>query len=200
MYIPRDFAEPDEVKLFDFIDRVGVATVICAGPGGLCASEVPLLRQPEARRLWGHLARPNPQLQEMAAAGEVLVNFSGPSGYISPQWYSDPGLVPTWNFITVQVRGRVVMHDDPEDVLDIVRRLSAKHEAQFENPWTIDKMKPEKLEKMLSVIVGFHIEIDDLQGKFKLSQNRSKEDTRQVIAGLEAVGNQPLADAMRERE
>jgi transcriptional regulator len=200
VYIPRDFAESDEARLFGFIDRVGVATVICAGPGGLCASEVPLLRQPETRRLWGHLARPNPQLQEMAAAGEVLVNFSGPSGYISPQWYSDPGLVPTWNFITVQVRGRVVLHDDPEEVLDIVRRLSAKHEAQFENPWTTDKMAPKKLEKMLSVIVGFHIEIDDLQGKFKLSQNRSEEDTRQVIAGLEAVGNLSLADAMRERE
>jgi transcriptional regulator len=200
MYVPRYFAETDEATLFDFIDRVGVATLISAGPAGLVANEVPLLRQPEARRLWGHLARPNPQLQELAAVDEVLVNFSGPSGYVSPGWYKTPGLVPTWNFVSVQVRGSVVIHDDPEEVLDIVSRLSARHEAQFEKPWTMDKVEPDMLAKMLSVIVGFHIEIENIEGKFKLSQNRNDEDYSGVIEGLDAVGNSDLAKAMRKRK
>ena len=200
MYIPRHFSETDETVLFDFIDRVGVGTLISAGPAGLVTNEVPLLRQPKARRLWGHLARTNPQLQELAAVDQVLVNFSGPTGYVSPGWYKTPGLVPTWNFISVQVRGSVVIHDDPEQVLDIVRRLSARHEAQFENPWSLDKVEPDMLDKMLSVIVGFHIEIEHIEGKFKLSQNRKEEDHTGVVEGLDAVGNRELADAMRTRK
>ena len=112
MYIPRYFSEQDESRLFEFIDKVDVGTLITAGPGGLMANEVPLLVQPQANRLWGHLARPNKQLVELAAVDEVLINFSGPTGYISPNWYRTPGLVPTWNFMTVQVRGRPVIHDD----------------------------------------------------------------------------------------
>ncbi len=158
------------------------------------------MRQPEARRLWGHLARPNPQLEELAAVDEVLVNFNGPSGYVSPNWYIEPGLVPTWNFVSVQVRGKVVVHDDKEIVRDIVRRLAAKHEAGFENPWTMDKLEPQRLEKLLGVIVGFHIEIEEIRGKYKLSQNRNAEDRVSVIAGLEASGEDELAAMMRQQE
>jgi len=198
MYIPRHFVNEDDTQLLDFIDATGVATVITAGPGGLMASEVPLLRQPKANRLWGHLARPNPQLAELAAVEEALVVFNGPSAYVSPNWYTDPGLVPTWNFVTVQVRGRVELHDEREAVRDIVRRLSHKHEAVFENPWTMDKVEPDKLEKMLGVIVGFHIDMDEIKGKFKLSQNRNAEDRAGVISGLEASGEHALASLMKE--
>jgi transcriptional regulator len=200
MYVPRHFCENDEELLFGLIDELGVGTLIttgAAGAAGTMANEVPLLRQAQPNRLWGHLARPNLQLAELARADEVLVNFSGPTGYVSPNWYRDTGQVPTWNFMTVQVRGRVVIHDSADDVLDIVRRLSAKHEAQFENPWTIDKMEPEKLQKMLAVIVGFHIEIDDIKGKFKLSQNKQQADRAGVIFGLESVGEIALAEAMK---
>jgi transcriptional regulator len=200
VYIPRYFSEEDETRLFEFIDEVAVGTLITAGPAGLMANEVPLLQQPRANRLWGHLARPNQQLLELAAVDEVLINVTGPTGYISPSWYRTPGLVPTWNFITVQVRGRPVIHDDMEEVLDIVRRLSEKHESQFDYPWTLDKVESEKLEKMLGVIVGFHIEIDDIRGKFKLSQNREAADHASVIAGLESVGNNALANAMKAAE
>ena len=200
MYIPRHFCNDDEEQLFRFIDSAGVGTLISSGPAGLMANQVPLLRQPEARRLWGHLARPNPQLEELAAVDEVLVNFNGPSAYVSPNWYIEPGLVPTWNFVSVQVRGKVVVHDDKEIVRDIVRRLAAKHEAGFENPWTMDKLDPQRLEKLLGVIVGFHIEIEEIRGKYKLSQNRNAEDRVSVIAGLEASGEDELAAMMRQQE
>ena len=205
MYTPRHFLSSDEDRLFQFIDQAAVASLITAGPAGLVCNQVPLLRQPACAattgnsrgRLWGHLARPNPQLEELAAVDEVLVNFAGPSAYVSPNWYADPGLVPTWNFVTVQVRGRPVLHDDPEAVLDIVQRLSARHEAAFDAPWTTHKMEPRKLQKMLQVIVGFHIEIEQVQGKFKLSQNRSETDRAGVIDGLETAGHQQLAAMMR---
>ena len=200
MYVPRHFSNNDPELLERFIDAVGVATLVTAGPGGLMANGVPLLRQPGANRLWGHLARPNPQLAELAAVDEVLLVFNGPHGYVSPNWYQDPQLVPTWNFATVQVRGRVVVHDDIEVVRDIVRRLTDKHEAGFATPWTDAKMDPDRFEKMLSVIVGFHVEMDEVQGKFKLSQNRNADDRAGVIEGLEQTGNTDLAALMRRWE
>ena len=200
MYIPHHFVNDDQEQLLEFVDATAVATVITAGPAGLMASEVPLLRQPEANRLWGHLARPNPHLEELAAVEEVLVVFNGPSAYVSPNWYSTAGLVPTWNFVTVQVRGRVDMHDDQEVVRDIVRRLAHKHEAGFDSPWTMDKVEPDKLEKMLGMIVGFHIEMDEVIGKYKLSQNRNDDDRAGVIAGLEAAGDHDLVVLMRKQE
>jgi transcriptional regulator len=200
MYIPRHFNNENRDELLNFIDSTAVATLVTAGSGGVMANGVPLLRQPGVDRLWGHLARPNPQLAELSAVDEVLLVFNGPHGYISPNWYGDPDLVPTWNFATVQVRGRVQVHDDMEVVRDIVRRLTQKHEAAFETPWSLDKMNPEKLEKMLSVIVGFHVEMDDIRGKYKLSQNRDAEDRARVIAGLESLGNAELAAMMRQEE
>jgi transcriptional regulator len=87
-----------------------------------------------------------------------------------------------------------------KEVLDIVRRLSEEHESQFESPWTLDKVEPEQLQKMLAVIVGFHIEIEEVRGKFKLSQNRNGVDHASVITGLKSVGNDALADAMKAAE
>jgi len=200
MYLPRHFAETDEGALFRLIDEVAVATLITAGPGGLMANEAPLLLDRDKRLLWGHLAGSNPQLAELAAVDEVLVNVLGPGAYVSPNWYTTPGLVPTWNFALVQVRGRAVLHWDAETVRDIVGRLSARHEAGFAQPWTMDRVEPAKLEAMLGAIVGFHIEIDEIQGKYKLSQNRSAADRAGVIDGLESSGHSDLAAIMRQRE
>ena len=200
MYIPRPFAKEERAALLEFVDSIVVATLVTAGPAGLMANQVPLLRQPGADRLWGHLARPNPQLEELRQVEEALLIFNGPHGYVSPNWYSDPNLVPTWNFTTVQVRGRVTVHDDVEVVQDIVERLTARHESAFEIPWTTEKMADGLLEKMLGAIVGFHVEIDDLRGKYKLSQNRSPADRATVAAGFEATGNTELAALMREVE
>ena len=199
MYAPRHFAVGDEDRLFDFINQTTVATLITEGADGMTANQVPLLLNPHARQLWGHLARPNPQLDELATGKPVLVNFLGPSGYISPSWYADTGLVPTWNFVSVQVRGIPRIHDDTEAVRDITRRLTELREAPFDPPWTMDKVPAERHEKLLAAIVGFRIDITDVQGKFKLSQNRSAEDRAGAIAGLRSMGDHgslALADCM----
>ncbi len=200
MYVPQHFSHDNREDLLAFIDAAAVGTLVTSGPGGLMANQVPLLRQPGADRLWGHLARPNPQLVDLAAAGEALVVFNGPHGYISPNWYGDPQLVPTWNFVTVQVRGAVVLHDDPEDKRDILERLTLRHEAGFASPWTMDKMDEERIDRMLAAIVGFHIDMSDLRGKYKLSQNRNASDRASVIEGLVAAGNLELAALMQQQE
>lgn len=200
MYVPRHFAEQDRDKLCSMIDAVGVGLLVTQGPAGLMANTVPLLRQPGADRLWGHLAKGNPQLAELDAAAEVLVVFNGPHGYVSPNWYTDAQQVPTWNFVTVQVRGPAVLHHDRADIHDILERLTARHEAEFPTPWTMDKMAAERREKMLAAVVGFHIDMHKVTGKYKLSQNKSAEDRAAVTAGLAELGNSELAAMMRQQE
>jgi transcriptional regulator len=200
MFVQRHFAKDDRTQLFEFIDATAAGTLITAGAAGLVANTVPLLRQPKADRLWGHLARGNPQLRDMADVGEALVVFNGPHGYISPNWYTDPQQVPTWNFVSVQVRGRLQLYEDREAIRDILRRLTEKHEAGFRVPWTMEKMDPDRLDRMLRAVVGFHLEIDEIQGKYKLSQNRDASDRAGAIAGLEATGNTELAALMRQQE
>lgn len=200
MYLPRHFANNDRESLFAMIDATAVGLLITNGPGGVQANTVPFLRQPGADRLWGHLAGNNPQLSDLEAAGEALVVFSGPHGYVSPNWYADPQQVPTWNFVSVQVRGPAVLHPDTEEIQDILERLTARHEADFPAPWTMDKMDADRRLRMLRAVVGFHIDMIDVQGKFKLSQNRSAEDRATVAAGLAQRGCTELAALMRQQE
>jgi transcriptional regulator len=184
MYLPRHFSETDIDILHELIDEVGTATVTTAVDGNITANQVPLLLDRGENCLLGHLARPNAQLQDLAVESEVLVNFVGPEAYISPSWYGDVGMVPTWNFISVQVRGQAEVLDQPDAVLDIVQRLTQRAEVTFDEPWTIDKVPEGKLAKILTSIVGFRIDIHDIQGKFKLSQNRKPGDIAGAIKGL----------------
>ena len=114
MYMPRHFSNTQESELFEFIEQLGVGTVITSGKQGVIANEVPLLLDAERRCLWGHLAAPNSQLQELAEGGELLINFLGPSAYIPPNWYQSANMVPTWNFVSVQVRGTATMYRAPD--------------------------------------------------------------------------------------
>ncbi len=197
MYLPKHFVESDIDVLHELVDEIGAATLITAVDGEITANQVPLLLDRENNCLLGHLARPNPQLEALAAGGEVLANFLGPQAYISPNWYSDPRLVPTWNFVSVQVRGVAELLDKSTAVLEIVERLTQREESTMADPWTIDKIPANKLQKLLKVIVGFRIEITDIKGKLKLSQNRSAEDQASAVAALRArAPAEELADFM----
>jgi transcriptional regulator len=149
----------------------------------------------------GHVAGANPHAAALAQGASFLV-FQGPSGYISPNWYTNPvGSVPTWNYVAVHVHGSVERLDGPADKHAIVDALSARHETSFPNPWTSTRMDPSLLDKMLGAIVGFRMVVERIDAKFKLSQNRSSEDRAGVIAGLDErglTGPESLAAWMRE--
>ncbi len=201
MYLPKHFVEADIDVLHKLIDEIGAATLITCVDGELTANQVPLLLDRENNCLLGHLARPNSQLQALAAGNEVLANFLGPQAYISPSWYSDQGLVPTWNFVSVQVRGIVQLLDEPAAVLEIIEKLTQREESALADPWTADKVQADKLERMLKVIVGFRLEITDIKGKLKLSQNRSAQDQASAVAALRArAPSASLADFMERSQ
>jgi transcriptional regulator len=192
MYNPAAFAENDVSRLHEFLRRNSFATLVSSGESGLVASHLPLLLDSQAGRLGhllGHMARANPQWRGIA--GDVLAIFQGPHTYISPSWYEEPGLVPTWNYVAVHAYGSVQIVEDRAELLEILRRSVTFYEASRPRPWSLD-FEGERLDSFLRAIVGFRITIARLEGKWKLSQNHPEERRRKVIR---ALGAESGADA-----
>jgi transcriptional regulator len=149
--------------------------------------------------LHGHLARNNDQWR-LGSAGEALAIVRGPDAYITPGWYASTAehgrVVPTWNYLTAHVYGRLVVHDDPVWTEDLVRRLTAKHEAYRDHPRSVDDAPRAFVEGQLRAIVGVELQITRIEAKAKLSQNRPPADVEGVIAGLRERGDQESADAV----
>jgi transcriptional regulator len=211
MYIPAHFA-PDAALVDELLRNHGAADLVTVTAEGVMATMLPFIYEPSddakagrARSagqhgaLHGHLARNNAQWKH-DALGEALVIVRGPDAYISPGWYASKAehgrVVPTWNYVTAHVYGRLVVHDDPVWTEDLVRRLTAKHEAYRDHPWSVDDAPRNFIEGQLRAIVGIELEITRIEAKAKLSQNRPPADVAGVIAGLRERGDADSADAV----
>lgn len=203
MYLPAHFEENRVETLHALMRERPFATLIAHGGDGLTADHLPLHLQAEIGpfgALQGHVARANPVWRQ-AADGEVLAVFHGPQAYVTPSWYETKKehgkAVPTWNYVVVHAHGRLRAIDDAEWLLGNLETLVAHHEAGFVEPWQIGDAPPEYIEKMLAAIVGIEIEITDLKGKWKLSQNQPAVNRAGVVAGLRELGTADAA-AMAE--
>jgi transcriptional regulator len=209
VYVPAHF-KPDDASVRELLAHHGAADLVTATSRGLLATLLPFVYDeagggPGAGSwgaLLGHVARNNEQWRE-PAEGQALVIVRGPDAYISPAWYATKRehgrVVPTWNYITAHVYGRLVIHDDPVWVEALVRRLTARHEAHRAEPWSVDDAPPAYIAGQLRAIVGVEVRIDRVEGKFKLNQNRSDADVVGAIAGLTASGRTDMAAAMEEQ-
>lgn len=193
MYIPPAFREERTDVLHQEMRQNSFATLVTAGPDGLIASHLPLLLDPTRGPLGtivGHLARANPHGAYLTGEYETLAIFGGPHAYISPTWYSTPIAVPTWNYVAIHATGRPRLVESDERLYQIVEETVHVFEQQFSYRWNLESYR-DYAEKLLKNIVGFELEIQRLEGKHKLSQNRSRADQRGVIAGL-TTQNDPL--------
>ncbi|MGE4404060.1 FMN-binding negative transcriptional regulator [Pseudomonas sp.] len=207
MYLPAAFRQDDLGELQRQIDATPLALLASAGADGVQASHLPLLLEPaegELGTLYGHFARANPHWRALPDGGDALAVFSGPDAYISPSWYpakAEHGkVVPTWNYIAVHARGPVQLIEDRDSLLRIVSRLSDRHEAGRPRPWAVGDAPRDYLDAMLRAIVGFALPIRQLEGKWKLGQNRSPADqagVRQGLAGSPEPREQALAAQMQ---
>jgi transcriptional regulator len=202
MYVPAHFAM-DDAAVGELLDRHGAADLVTATPEGLLATMLPFVHDHavgEHGALLGHLARNNPQWRA-DVAGEALAIVRGPDAYVSPSWYATKTehgrVVPTWNYVTAHVYGRLVVHDDPAWVEALVRRLTAKHEGGRAHPWSVDDAPPRFVEGQLRAIVGVELIVTRVEAKAKLSQNRPEADVAGVVAGLTADAHLEAADAVR---
>ena len=204
MYVPSHFNEDRLDVLHAAMRRIGFATLVTLGPDGLIASHVPLLIDPEPGpfgQLRGHVALANPQGRGPAPSVDALAIFQGPNAYVTPSWYETKRrtakVVPTWNYIAVHASGPIRFFDQPEALLRLVGDLTARHEAERAEPWSIVDAPADYVAGMLKAIVGFEIPIARLEGKWKMSQNRPAEDRAGVVDGLQRVGR-PAETAVAE--
>jgi len=202
MYCPQHFVETDHEILRALIEQNNFGTLVSVVDGLPFATHLPFLYEPENQRLLAHMARANPHWQALDANdADALVIFQGPHAYVSPGWYQSPG-VPTWNYTAVHIYGSFSVIDDPLAHRNELAALAAKHEAGRTEPWQPD-FDSALISGMVSGTVAFQILITEIQGKFKLSQNRSEADRANVIRELEhrADGSdRGLAELMRARQ
>jgi len=200
-YVPTAFRVEDRRVLVDFVERYAFGTLVSAGPAGLDVSHVPfLVDEGEDGRLalLTHFARANPQAQNLAGASHVLAIFQGPHAYVSPTWYGNHPAVPTWNYAVVHAHGRARALEEPA-LRSVLARLSARYESHRERPWRMEALADDYVAKMVNAVVGFAIEVEKIEGKFKLSQNRPGDDAARVADALESEGETALAALMRDR-
>lgn len=202
MYVPKDFAA-EESAAIELLAAAGAADLVTATSSGVMATFLPLLHDPEGGghgSLLGHVARANRQWRE-EVLGDALVIVRGPDAYISPSWYASKRehgrVVPTWNYLSAHIYGRMVVHDDPEWVGRLVRRLTELHEGTRARPWSVDDAPADFVAGQLRAIVGIEIVVDRIETKAKLSQNRPERDVQGVIEGLAQSGHEASAEAVR---
>ena len=200
MYAPAYSREDRTDVMQDAMRRIGFATLVTMGEGGLEATHLPMVLDAGAGAfgtLSGHFARPNPQ----ARAGAALAIFLGPHGYVSPSWIPakrETGkAVPTWNYIAVHAAGPLTLHDDAGWLQGHLEKLTAANEAHRPDPWTVSDAPGDYIAAMQRGIIGFSLPIARLEGKWKLSQNHPEAARAEIAAGLRADGHAALADLMQ---
>lgn len=196
MYIPAHFAEARVPVLQELIRRHPLATLVTVGPDGIEADHIPLEIDPEPApfgTLRGHVSRSNPLWRETSAGADCLAIFTGPDVYVTPAWYpakTETGrVVPTWNYAVVHARGPLRIIHDAEWLRALVTRLTDAQEAGRRDPWRVTDAPADFIERQLGGIVGIEIAIRRLQGKWKVSQNRTPEDRAGVVAALRERGD-----------
>lgn len=200
MYQPGGFREERLEVLHALIRAHPLATLITAGAGGLAANLVPFILADAGDRgtLRAHIARANDQVDALRAGAETLVVFQGPEAYISPSWYPSKQehgrVVPTWNYVVVQVQGTPRVIDDPAWIRAQIGALTQSQEGQRSRPWSVTDAPEDYVEAQLRAIVGVEIPILRIEGKWKVSQNRSAADRQGVYEGLHGEGiNEAMA-------
>ncbi len=201
MYTPAFTRNDDRAELLAFMRAHRFATLVTASGGTPFITHLPLVVADtvEGLRITGHFARPNPHWRALTE-GETVAVFQAPHAYVSPTLYDTPQSVPTWNYVAVHATGRARALDDPASALGAVEALIGATDRGYEAQW---RSLPDRYrEGMLRGIVAFELPVERLEGKYKLSQNRSPAEQRRVADAL-AASPDPAARAtgelMRER-
>src|SRR5688572_20282762 len=202
MYIPEHFRETDLAHLDWLAAHDAFGTLVSSLAGAPFASHLPVLYAREGQKvtLTGHWARPNPQWEGIESQ-RVLFVFHGPHAYVSPRWYAEPARnVPTWNYLTAHVYGRIRLIHDLAALEGIVDALARKYEGAASEPWTLAGSNPGNV-RSLRGVVGFELAADEVQVKAKLNQNHPAANVAGVIDALSEVATddaRELAALMRD--
>lgn len=206
MYIPKGFEVEDLPTLHAFMTRNSFATLVGTLDGSYIATHIPLhidrSRGPKGTIL-GHMARANPHGKILDGKSPAMAIFTGPHAYVSPSWYESEQKVPTWLYTAVHAYGMPRPLRDPAALRAHLTHLVDTYEGGLVPPWKLSSQGETYLQGMQRGIVAFEMEIERIEGKFKLNQTKSEADRLGTIAGLQASDDpmaQEVAAMMLERE
>ncbi len=187
MYVPAKFRVGDD-EAWRVVRDAGAGVLVRVTPSGLASVFVPVVVDDDQRTITSHAARANHWCQGVEPGDEVLAVFLAASAYVTPSNYpsrlTHPEVVPTWNYVAAEVRGRVRMHEEPEWKLAQVRSQTDRFEHSREPRWRVDDAPAKYIDQQLKAIIGIEIEVISIEGKAKLSQNRPAEDFESVRENL----------------
>lgn len=199
MYLPPHFAETDPSVLHALIRAHPLGLLISSSDAELVANPVPFLLDATTEKavLRAHVARANPQWKHIRDGARVLVVFQGEEAYISPSWYASKPLhgkvVPTWNYAIVQASGVAVVHEEPLWLRTQISALTDTQEGLRPSPWAVTDAPAAFIEAQMRGIVGIEIDVTEMTGKWKVSQNRDGADRSGVGDGLALEGKSTMA-------
>jgi transcriptional regulator len=200
LYIPPAFAEDRPEELLAIMRAASLPVLITPTASGLVATHMPLYAA-TPDRIVGHVARANAHWRDILPGSHSLAIFLGADGYVSPSWYPSKAetgkVVPTWNYQAVHATGTLEITEDPKELLAIVTTLTERYESGRAKPWTVNDAPADYIAAQLKGIVGIVLHVTKLEGKVKLSQNKSMADRTGVVDGV-AQENPALAAAMRK--
>jgi len=192
------FRSEDRALLETLIDEVGFGMVFAQLPDGPRVAHTPLLSTGDGAVRF-HLSRANALARQLDGMTALIV-VNGPDAYVSPRWYAEPGSVPTWNYIAVEIEGRVRKTDE-EGLAALLDAIGQRQEGRIAGggeAWVPDSVPQDQWDKLIHAITGFEMEVLAWRPTFKLSQNKPAEDRTRIADGLEANGATALAALMRE--
>lgn len=203
MYVPHFNAMRDDTEARDLVASVAAAQLVTVGRDGVpLATLLPVLW--EGDRVVAHMARANPHWTQIEQGDPVLLVVTGPQAYVSPTWYASKAehgrVVPTWNYSAVYLTGRVHVRQDAEWLRAAVDSLVQRHEAHRPDPWHSTDAPERYIAGQLRAIIGLEITVEGVEGKVKLSQNRSERDREGVVEGLAAEGTREAAEVAQQME
>ncbi|GKX53326.1 FMN-binding negative transcriptional regulator [Budvicia aquatica] len=206
MYLPSAFKQNDLIAQVELIRQYPLGLLISYSAEGIEANPIPFLADVDDTGqliLRAHLSRGNGQWKRLTESSQCMVVFQGAEGYTSPSWYpskkqSGGKAVPTWNYVCVQVSGEAKIIDDTNWILTLLNQLTTLHENGKPEPWSVSDAPEDFIASKLKGIVGIELVATKVEGKWKLSQNRTEEDANGVVDGLRQMGDSHnvLAEAM----
>lgn len=196
MYVPPLFRMGEEAEVMAFCRAHPFALLVTHGRDGLFATHLPVILKQDGEggaAFFGHIAKANPHWQNTEAGSEALLVFTGPQAYVTPSWYATKKetakVVPTWNYASVHVRGRVTWPAEPDFLRQNLADLTDRHESGRDHPWAMSDAPEDFLAMQMRAIVGMQFAVSSFDAKLKMSQNRPAADVEGVIAGLSASGD-----------
>ena len=194
-YPLKPFRETDQAKLRKVIADYPLATVISPGEPWPAVTQLPLLFDQSGKRLRGHLDRNNPHCERLLEGGSVYCVFSGPNHYMTPSIYPETHY-PGWNYVAVHVKGRVTPIEDP-GWLEALLLDTAKHNEPAGSGYTLTPAQ-RNFSMLLTTILGFEIEIGEMQGIFKLAQDKGPANAELARQHLAEVLQHDVGDWLAE--